>query len=120
MKIKLKKIYIDTEICKQFADKIIDTEVEPIGFDEYIGEFNVEIEEKVKLFNEDIEIMIICSGKLVQIGRENKFNNDTPAEFIQYGIYINNMDINCYANGEEVEFNNDEFYKKIETTINKQ
>lgn len=117
MRIKLKEISIDTEICKQISEKIIDTEMESMGLDEYIGEFNVEVEEKSKLFSEDVEILIVCSGNLIQRGREKKFNNDTPPEFILYERYINNMDIRCYANGEEVEFNDNEFFKIIERKV---
>ncbi len=119
MKIKLKKISIDPEICKQFSNKILETEMEPMGFDEYLGEFNVEIEEKTKLFSDDVEILLVCSGKLVQCGREKQFNNDTPPEFILNERYINNMNIKCYINGEEVELNDNEIYKGIEKLITK-
>ena len=119
MKIKLKEIEIDTSVAREIASKIVETEMESMGDDEYIGEFNIEIEERGTILKGEVEILVGCSGKLIQRGKIKQFSFDTPPEFVLNEQYINNMDLRCYVDGEEIEFNCNEIAKQIEKYTNK-
>ena len=119
MEAKIKTIWIDLDIASQFAEWIEDTEMEPMGGNEYVGEFEIEVENTTIMCGHKFPILVTCSGKLVQSGKTEQTDRDTPPEFILWGQYINNIEIKCYLEGEEVEFNSDEIQKKIEKIITK-
>ena len=119
MKSEIKKIWIDPDIASQFAEWIEDTEMEPMGRNEYVGEFEVEIENTTIMCGHKFPILVTCSGKLVQSGKFYSHWYDCPPEFDLKGQYINNIDFHCFIDGQEVEFNCNEIQKKIEKIITK-
>lgn len=119
MDIKLKEIWINPNIARELSNLIEDTELDNMGMDEYIGEFNIEIEDYIDFLNRPAEILLVCQGKLVKNGYIKQFNLYTPPEFVQKGQYINNITIKCFINGEEVAANYDEIINKIGKIIDK-
>lgn len=119
MEAKIKTIWIDPAIAKELAGKIEETEVKPMGGDEYIGDFDFDIEKTINLFGHTFEMLISCYGKLCQNGRSYSCWYDCPPEFDLYGQYINNIDFHCFLDGEEVEFNSEEIVEIINKIITK-
>ena len=119
MEAKIKTIWIDPAIAKELAEKISDIEVRPMGGDEYIGDFDFDIEKTINLFGHTFEMLIACFGKLCVNGKTYSHWYDCPPEFDLISQYLNNIDFNCFIDGEEVEFNSEEIQEKIEKIITK-